>query len=372
MKKVIVAAVVALFGTVVCGAQSAKEYSVALIVQNHTSRGAEIPLKALQDAFTSGLARRGFRVVDIYNAIDENLNRTAHVGPTPRTSAHGLARGLEAQGTVTASVVEFLDTTIGNPVVAHEYWVRISCSLADAQTCATVPGCACMVTNASPQYTVAEVAANKLKYLGDLLYDAADKCAEELEKGAASASWTPATPAPRPLTLPREPLTISDVDEAVQTLIKNMRTDRSFIANYDDAQREIGRRPIVIVGGLVDCTRGKSPTGDIEDLLAAGSQGTRMALMDSSRLFDAKDDDMVSTITKRILQSGDSPLEDGELMKVLKSHGSPDFFVAGDMRYFVLDNGLKGSYRLHLALHSLRTGKLAWEGVKEVVKSRVK
>ena len=75
---------------------------------------------------------------------------------------------------------------------------------------------------------------------------------------------------------------------------------------------------------------------------------------------------MVSEITKRIIGSGNSPLEDGELMKALKQHGSPNFYVVGDMMYFVEGNGAK--YRLHLALHDLRNGKIVWEGVDMIAK----
>jgi hypothetical protein len=101
------------------------------------------------------------------------------------------------------------------------------------------------------------------------------------------------------------------------------------------------------------------------NLLAAASQGVRMTLMNSG-LFEAKDDALVTTMTDRIIKNGNSPLEDGELMSVLKQHGSPDFFVVGDMMYFA-DKSI-GKYRLRLAMHNLHTGKIVFEDTYTILK----
>lgn len=209
---------------------------------------------------------------------------------------------------------------------------------------------------------------NRDEYLGELLYSAAEKCAEYLKQNPNVKVWAPSAPKPRPprpIPLPSGPLTISDIDGAVQKLIAKMRIAPVFRSNYDKAQKAIDRVPLVIVGGIVDMTGGKSRAEDVGNLLAAGSQGVRMTLMNSG-LFEAKDDALVTTITDRIIKNGNSPLEDGELMSALKQHGSPDFFVVGDMMYFA-DKGI-GKYRLRLAMHNLHTGKIVFEETHMIVK----
>ena len=342
---------------------------LALVVQNHAGPGARIPILALSDALTAKLSGRGFQVINPYNAVGDNQNRATDGEKTPEVSALELARQLGADGLVTASVTEFLDSTVGTPPLFPRYSVRVSFSLADAGTGAAV--CGDTVKRESPQYTVKQVEANRQKYLGELLHVAAEECAEKLEANPAVRSWLPSPPSPPPAPqrqrTPTGPsLTISDIDAAVQDLFGKMRTNPVFRSNYDKAQGDLGHAPLAIMGGIVDLTAGKSPCAEIGALLAAASQGVRMAFVNSG-LFDAKDDALVTTITRRIVESGNSPLEDGELMTALKQHGSPDFYVVGDMMYFV--DGAEGRYRLRLALHNLHTGKIVWEGVETIVKS---
>ena len=138
-----------------------------------------------------------------------------------------------------------------------------------------------------------------------------------------------------------------------------------FRDNHDTAQKAIGRMPLVIVGGLVDLTKGKSPTDDLPNLLGAASQKVRMTFL-NTRLFDAKDDAVVTAMTERILESGTSPTEDGELMAALKQHGSPDFVMFGGVRYFA--ERRQHIYRFHLALHNLHTGKLVCAVETDIIK----
>ena len=345
-----------------------KPRKVALIVQNHAGRDANIPILALSDALTAKLSGGGLQVINPYNAVGGNQNRTVAGEKTPEVSALGLARQLGAEGIVTASVTEFLDSTIGIPPLFHQYFVRVSFTLADAGSGAAV--CGDSVQMESPKFTVKQVEANRQKYLGELLHAAAGECAAKLEANPAVLSWRPTPSSPPPQTKPYNPnLTISDIDAAVQNLFEAIRANPVFRSNYDKAQGTMGRAPLAIIGGIVDMTGGKSPCTGIADLLAAASQGVRMALVNSG-LFDAKDDAIVAAITKRIVESGNSPLEDGELMTALKQHGSPDFYVVGDMMYFTEDG--KGKYRLRLALHNLRDGKIAWEGVSTIDKPAAK
>ena len=351
------------------GAADVPPRKVALVVQNHAAPGAKIPMMALTDALTARLSDCGFQVINPYNSVGVNQNRTVVGEKTPEVSAMELARKLKAEGAVTASVHDFNDTTLGTPPILHQYSVRVSFSLADAQTGAAI--CGETVKVVSPKYTNNQVAQNKQEYLGDLLHSAADECAARLKANPNVAKWEPTPPPPPP---PHRPpvdpnLTISDIDAAVQKLFAQMRVNPVFRSNYDKAQEEIGKAPLAIIGGLVDMTNGKSPCGDLADLLAAGAQTVRMTFINSG-LFEAKDDALVTTITKRIISNGNSPLEDGELMSALKQHGSPDFFVVGDMMYFV--DSRKGKYRLRLALHNMHTGKIVLEDVYTIEKPLVK
>lgn len=342
---------------------------VALIVQNHAAPGVQVPMVALTDALTAKLSGRGFRVINPYNAYGKNLNRVVVGEKLPEVAAIEIAKKLKADGAVMASVLELLDSTSRTPVFLHQYSIRISLSLVDAQTSAAV--CGETIKVRSPKYTNNQVKQNKLEYLGDLMYAAAEECAHKLEQNPAVKGWKPSPP-PLPRPAPPSPppagsLTLADIDSAVQKLIVKMRMNSVFRTNYDKAQSTIGRLPLAIVAGIIDMTKGYSSSRNLADLLAAGSQGVRMTLVNSG-LFEAKDDTLVTTISDRIIKSGNSPLEDGELMSALKQHGSPDFYVVGDMMYF--SEGKLDKYRLRLALHNLHTGKIVFEDVLTIVKTK--
>ena len=172
---------------------------VVLVVQNHAG-GAEIPMMALTDALTAKLSGRGFQVINPYNVLGVNQNRSVIGETIPASSALELARGCRADGLVTASVLDFLDSPIGTPPVLHQFSVRISISLADAGSGAVV--CGETVKMKSQKYTNNQVAQNRLEYLGDLLHAAAEECATKLEANQAVRAWNP-TPLPPPPPLRR-------------------------------------------------------------------------------------------------------------------------------------------------------------------------
>lgn len=368
-------------------------HKVALIVQNHTAPATAIPLGALTDALTARLAGKGFQVVNPYNAVGETENRTPVGEPLPKMSAMELAQGLGAEGAITASVIEFLDTTIGTPPIAHRYVVRVAFSLADAQTGAAVCGETIKVT--SPQYTIAQHTANRLEYLSDLLHSAADQCAELLVKKAAG--WKPTPPPPPVVVVPpqdkqggdvvvltskrpesprgkllqktpppvAEDFTMADFDKMFESLVAAMLDSSRFKENYEQAEAEKSGLPIVIVGGVMNKSEGAAAQAYAE-FLEAIPDTLRIELFNSN-LFDVKHDELSVMFAQRILASDKSPIEDGELMNALKQHGSPDFVILGDIRLFA-DQGNRKTCRFHLALHSLKTGKVVWEGKKTAVK----
>jgi hypothetical protein len=120
--------------------------------------------------------------------------------------------------------------------------------------------------------------------------------------------------------------------------------------------KAVDRLPIVIVGVIKDETEGGSGHRGLTNLLAAARVDIRVALFKSG-IFEVKDDEARVALASRIIDSGNSPLENHELMEALKKHGSPDFYCVGDLRYFTESR----NNRLHLALHSLWDGKIVWE-----------
>ena len=343
-------------------------HTVVLVVQNHAPLGVNIPMMALSDALTAKLSDQGFQVINPYNSVGVNQNRNVLGEKTPNVSAMELARKLRADGAITASVLEFRELLHGSsPAEYRQYSIRITLNLADAQTGAVV--CGETIKSKSAKYTKSQVSKNKQEYLGDLMYAAADECAARLKNNPNVKEWKP-TPPPPPKPLPPPPddpwLTLSDIDGVVQEHIDSMRADPVFRDNYDTAQAAIDHIPLVVVGGLVDLTNGKSPTADLDNLLASASQNVRITLL-RTRLVDAKDDSVITEMTDRIVKNGKSPTEDGALMAVLKQHGSPDFFMVGDIKYFLEKKAHK--YRIRLALHNLHTGKIVWEDFKDVSKN---
>ena len=331
---------------------------VALIVQNHAG-GAEIPMMALTDALTAKLSGHGFQVINPYNVVGVNQNRSVVGEKTPDVSALELARGCRADGLVTASVLDFLDSTLGTPPVLHQFSVRISISLADAVTGAVV--CGETVKMKSPKYTNNQVVQNRLEYLGDLLHAAAEECAAKLEANQAVRAWrpTPLPPPPPPpqTVVPAPPAT--SLDRKVDSLVGEMLLNPQFVKNYGESKaRQDERLPIVVLGGIEN----KSGNAELKDLIESAGERFRVKLF-NSKLFEVKDDGVLVTLAKRIVTSGNSPLEDGELMSALKQHGSPDFFVTGDLKRLTDLDGV-GYYKLRLAIHSLTTGKIVWEGIE--------
>lgn len=337
---------------------------VALIVQNHCVPLAGIPMEALTDALAARLTGGPLRIVNPHNVIGVSQNTTAAGEEMPPVSAVDLAREVRAEGIVTASVTEFLESTVGTPVDVYQFSARVTLNLADAGSGAGV--CGATVRANSPKYSPAQVEANRPEYLGELLHSAVEACADKLLSDPAIAAWNPdpLPPPPPPKAAPPPPpggdFSISDLDGVLHKMLGDMRLDPLFRSNYDEAQREMGRLPIAVIGGIEDKTgEGRS------DLLEACGQTVRVALFRSG-LFEVKDDGVMVALAERIIGSGNSPLENPELMAALKQHGSPDFYVAGDLRVFA--EGAYKAYRTRLAVHSLHTGKIVWEGIETILK----
>lgn len=155
--------------------------------------------------------------------------------------------------------------------------------------------------------------------------------------------------------------TIYDLETSVQNLMSKMRGNPRFTENYNAAKNAKGALPIVVLGNIENKT-----TDRIQDRLDAMRDTIRASLYDTG-LVEVKDDEASEAIRSRIIRGADGGLETGSLVQNLGRQDSPDFIVLGDLRHFT-DVGGYHIYRLRLAIHSLTTGKVVWEGIQTMVK----
>lgn len=328
---------------------------VALVVQNHADPGAGIPFMALTDALMAKLSGCGLQVINPYNAIGVNLNRTAAGEKMPEVSAMEIARKLKADGAITASVLELLDSASDT---THQYSIRIVLNLADAWSGATVVEGE-TVEKSSPYYADDLVRRKKAKLLNDLMYAAAEECAARMKNNPSLFRWKPTPPPPKPLPSPPEPKR-PVFDKIVDKLSVEMLMSPQFVKNYEEQKEKSERIPIAVIGGMEN----ESGHAEFDAGLKMAGERFRKKLFDS-KLFDVKDDAILVNLAKRIVASGNSATENGDLMEELKQHGSPDFFVVGNLTHFADLDGT-GYYKFRITMHSLRTGKIAWEGIETI------
>lgn len=156
-------------------------------------------------------------------------------------------------------------------------------------------------------------------------------------------------------------LTMHDLDSSVQQLMAKMRSNSRFTENYNAIKSAKGKIPLVVIGNIENKT-----TERLQGRLDAVGDAIRASLYDSG-LFDVKDDDASRAIVSRIIRGADDGVEDSSLVQSLGTQDPPDFIVLGDLRHFE-DVGGYHTYKLHLAFHNLKTGKVVWEGIQTRVK----
>ena len=161
---------------------------------------------------------------------------------------------------------------------------------------------------------------------------------------------------------PKEQAAICDLESSAKQLMDQMLAHPQFSANYHAAKEaKGGRLPIVVIGNIENKT-----TERIQARLDAVGETFRAELFNSA-LFEVKNDEAAEAIQSRIIRGADGGLEDGALVQTMGTQDSPDFIVLGDLRHFS-DVGGYHTYRLRLAIHNLRTGKIVWEGIQTMIK----
>jgi hypothetical protein len=143
-----------------------------------------------------------------------------------------------------------------------------------------------------------------------------------------------------------------------------MLSSPQFVKNYEEQKEKGERTPIAVIGGMEN----ESGRAELDAGLKAAGERFRKKLFDS-KLFDVKDDAILVGLAKRIVASANSATENGDLMEELKQHGSPDFFVIGNLVHFADLDGA-GYYKFRITMHSLRTGKIVWEGIETITTNK--
>lgn len=341
-------------------------HKVALVVQNHAGLGVQLPMMALQDALTAKLSGNGFSVINPYNSVGVNQNRNVFGEKTPDTSAMELARKLKADGAITASVLEFREILLGSsPAEYRQYSISITLNLADAQTGATV--CGETVTNSTLKIPKNEVAKNKQKYLRDIMFAAAEECAEKLKNNPDFKKWKPPRNGQSLVPkYPSEPLVLGDVESAINVLRGKMLDDGKFNDRYSELFAQRGGSPVLTVGGINDLTKGKSPCVKLEEYVDFAKGRLQTSLVRTHR-FAIKDFSAVEELRPNIKNTDKDPLSDRSLLEALQRHLQPDLFVAGHIKY-IAESGI-GTYYIHLGAYDFLKGVVIWEDDVEVIKT---
>jgi len=332
-----------------------------LIVQNHVSDpDVSIAFLALTDELTAALSGPDLQVINPYNNVGVNQNRDARGEKMPEVSAMELARRFKAEGTITASVVEFRETPPSG--AERKFTLKMILNLANAQTGGVV--CGAKGEHTTEKYMATQIQLHRATYINKLMSKVLDKCTKELLANPLLKNWEPAAPPPLPPPVTPPPPGTS-LDHKVDALVKEMLRNSQFVKNYDESKAKLdGRLPLAVIGGIEN----KSGSAELNDLVEAAGQRFRVKLF-NSKLFEVKDDGVLVSLSRRIIASGNSPGEDGEIMGALKQHGSPDFFVAGDLKRLTDLDGID-YYKLRLAIHSLWTGKTIWEGIETFTRKK--
>ena len=156
-------------------------------------------------------------------------------------------------------------------------------------------------------------------------------------------------------------MTMYDLETAVQSMMSKMRGNPRFSENYNAAKKAKGTLPIVVLGNIENKTADR-----IQGRLDAMRDTIRTSLFDTG-LLEIKDDEASEAIRSRIIRGADSELETSALVQTLGKQDAPDFILLGDIRHFT-DVGGYHTYRLRLAIHSMITGKIIWEGIQTMIK----
>lgn len=147
---------------------------------------------------------------------------------------------------------------------------------------------------------------------------------------------------------------------SAQQLMEQMLSSPQFLSHYNTEKNAKGRLPVIVIGNIEN-----KMNEHVQEWLDVVGDVVRVTLSNSS-LFVVKNDDKI-TKQSRTTPNSDNKVENGTLVQEMETRDPPDYIVLGDLRHFSEVDG-SHTYRLRLALHSLKTGKIVWEGIQMMVK----
>jgi hypothetical protein len=161
--------------------------------------------------------------------------------------------------------------------------------------------------------------------------------------------------------------TMYDLESAAVELMEQMRSSPRFSEEYSAVINALQhasppkRRPMIVVAFLENRTtqRVQGRLDAVRDTIAAS--------LFNSGIFDVKDDEATAKILGRIVRGVDGGMEKGTLLQTIGERDALDFMLTGELRHFE-DFGGVHTYRLSLAIHSLKTGRTIWQGIQTKVK----
>ena len=374
MKRLIVCAVTVAAMVAVATTQAPRK--VVLFVKNEASSGLQIPVASLTAGFRAALINTSLQVIDPYDGDPVRSDATHRPGTEAlRTeSPVDIARRKMAHGYVEFSILS-LDASLKHmPHNDHMmYKTRMTFTLVDAGSeagiCSNNPE---LPVQASREYKFfGRNDPEQRQHLEELLFSSGEKCARELLQNPKLAEWEPTPLPPPPQRLPPpEPLTLGDLRRALEMLSDKMLLSPRFNTRHTAVvQRRDGKQPVIVIGGIGDMTGGRSPCRNLADYCNLNKDFLQTKLVKSCR-FEIKDLAADKVMGPFIMNSTKDPLSDRALLEALRRHVSPDFLIAGHIKYNA-ENGL-GTYFIHLGAYDFLEGVVIWQDTFEVEKSLLK
>ena len=156
--------------------------------------------------------------------------------------------------------------------------------------------------------------------------------------------------------------TMYDLKDSANELLKKLRADEDFMADYNEVKEaDGGLKPVIKVGNIENRTTERIQ-GRLDSI-----HNTVVSSLNRTRLFVLKDVLATQNVVADYTENGNSGLEDGSLMEYTGTHRSPAFSLRGEFRKFEDEGGFH-TYELRLYIINLRTGATVWDETQTKIK----
>ncbi len=156
--------------------------------------------------------------------------------------------------------------------------------------------------------------------------------------------------------------TMYDLKDSANELLKKLRADKDFMADYNEVKKaDGGLKPVIKVGNIENRTTERIQ-GRLDSI-----HNTVVSSLNRTKLFELKDALATKGVREDIIDSGNDGLEDGSLINVVGTHRPPAFSLRGEFRKFEDEGGFH-TYELRLYIINLRTGATIWDETQTKIK----